>query len=84
MGLLSRTKMPGSFLPMEERVELKWVISWKNRPKMYLILNRTEKNQKKPVETEEIRLTKRSERMKVNCGTVLRTRMNIDDFALKN
>lgn len=51
---------------------------------MYLILNRTEKNRKKPVETEEIWLTKRSERMKVNCGTVLRTRMNIDDFALQN
>jgi hypothetical protein len=51
---------------------------------MYLILNRTDKNRKKPVETEEIWLTKRSERMKVNCGTVLRTRMNIDDFALKN
>jgi hypothetical protein len=50
---------------------------------MYLFLNRTEKNRKKPVETEEIWLTKRSERMKVNCGTVLRTRMNIDDFALK-
>jgi hypothetical protein len=42
------------------------------------------KNRKKPVETEEIWLTKRSERMKVNCGTVLRTRMNIDDFALQN
>ena len=36
------------------------------------------------METEEIWLTKRSERMKVNCGTVLRTRMNIDDFALQN
>jgi len=35
------------------------------------------------VETEELWLTKRLERMKVNCGTVLRTRMNIDDFALK-
>ena len=51
--------------------------------KMYLFSNKTEKNRKKPVETEEIWLTKRSERMKVNCGTVLRTRMNIDDFALK-
>jgi hypothetical protein len=51
---------------------------------MYLNLNRTEKSLKKPVETEEIWLTKRSERMKVNCGTVLRTRMNIDDFALQN
>jgi hypothetical protein len=50
---------------------------------MYLYLNRTEKNRKKPVETEEIWLTKLSERMKVNCGTVLRTRMNIDDFALQ-
>jgi hypothetical protein len=50
---------------------------------MYLILNRTEKSRKKPVETEEIWLTKRLERMKVNCGTVLRTRMNIDDFALQ-
>jgi len=35
------------------------------------------------VETEEMWLTKRAERMKVNCGTVLRTRMNIDDFALE-
>jgi hypothetical protein len=31
------------------------------------------------VETEENRLTKRAERLKVNCGTVLRTRMNTDD-----
>jgi hypothetical protein len=31
------------------------------------------------VETEENRLTKRPERLKVNCGTVLRTRMNTDD-----
>jgi hypothetical protein len=45
--------------------------------------NKTGKNRKKPVETEEFRLTKRSERMKVNCGTVLRSRMNIDDFALE-
>jgi hypothetical protein len=45
--------------------------------------NKTGKNRKKPVETEELWLTKRSERMKVNCGTVLRTRMNIDDFALE-
>jgi hypothetical protein len=36
------------------------------------------------VETKELWLTKRSERLKVNCGTVLRTRMNIDDFALEN
>jgi hypothetical protein len=56
---------------------------WVFRGEMYLNLNRTEKNRKKPVETEEIWLTKRLERMKVNCGTVLRTRMNIDDFALK-
>ena len=45
--------------------------------------NKTAKNRKKPVETEELWLTKRLERMKVNCGTVLRTRMNIDDFALE-
>ena len=43
------------------------------------ISNKTEKNRKKPVETEENRLTKRPERLKVNCGTVLRTRMNTDD-----
>jgi hypothetical protein len=46
---------------------------------MYLISNKTEKNRKKPVETKENRLTKRPERLKVNCGTVLRTRMNTDD-----
>jgi hypothetical protein len=51
---------------------------------MYLISNKTWKNLKKPVETKEMWLTKRAERMKVNCGTVLRTRMNIDDFALEN
>jgi len=50
---------------------------------MCLIPDKTEKNRKKPVETEEIRLTKLAEKRKVNCGTVLRTRMNIDDFALK-
>ena len=50
--------------------------------KMYLFSNKTEKNLKKPVETEERELTKRAERLKVNCGTVLRTRMNIGDFAL--
>jgi hypothetical protein len=50
---------------------------------MYLNLNKAKKNRKKPVETKEMGLTKRSERLKVNCGTVLRTRMNIDDFALK-
>jgi hypothetical protein len=46
--------------------------------------NKTDKNLKKPVETEEIGLTKRLERTKVNCGTVLRTRMNIDDHASLN
>jgi hypothetical protein len=50
---------------------------------MCLISNKTKKNLKKPVETVEMGLTKRAERMKVNCGTVLRTRMNIDDFALE-
>jgi hypothetical protein len=50
---------------------------------MCLISDKTEKNRKKPVETVEMSLTKRVERMKVNCGTVLRTRMNIDDFALE-
>ncbi len=49
--------------------------------KMYLDLNKTGKNRKKPVETEEMPLTKYAERMKVKCGTVLRTRMNIGDFA---
>ena len=48
---------------------------------MCLISDKTKKNRKKPVETVEMSLTKRVERMKVNCGTVLRTRMNIDDFA---
>lgn len=43
--------------------------------------DKTEENPKKPVETEEIRLTKRSEKPKVNCGTVLRTRMNIEEHA---
>jgi hypothetical protein len=47
--------------------------------KMCVISNKTEENRKKPVETEEIWLTKRPERLKVNCGTVLRTRMNTDD-----
>jgi len=45
--------------------------------------HKSDENLKKPVETEELWLTKRLERMKVNCGTVLRTRMNIDDFALE-
>jgi hypothetical protein len=35
------------------------------------------------VETEEMPLTKTAEKLKVNCGTVLRTRMNIDEYALK-
>jgi hypothetical protein len=52
--------------------------------KMYLFSNKTEKNRKKPVETKELELTKRAERLKVNCGTVLRTRMNTGDFALPN
>ena len=50
---------------------------------MNLISYKTDKNRKKPVETEEMRLTKRVEKLKVKCGTVLRTRMNIDDFAAK-
>jgi hypothetical protein len=50
---------------------------------MCLNLNKTYKNRKKPVETEEIWLTKRLERLKVNCGTVLRTRMNTEDFPLE-
>ncbi len=32
---------------------------------------KTGKNRKKPVETVEIKLTKRLKRLKVNCGTVL-------------
>ena len=43
--------------------------------------NKPEENRKKPVETEEMPLTKCLERLKVNGGTVLRTRMNIDDYA---
>jgi len=50
---------------------------------MCLNPNKTGENQKKPVETEEMGLTKRLERLKVNGGTVLRTRMNIDDYASK-
>ncbi|HEV2708861.1 MAG TPA: hypothetical protein VGU67_01500 [Edaphobacter sp.] len=50
-------------------------------PKMNQKPDKTDKNQKKPVETEEIWLTKRSEKPKVNCGTVLRTRMNIGEYA---
>jgi hypothetical protein len=46
---------------------------------MYLIPNKTGKNGKKPVETNEFVLTKSLEKLKVNCGTVLRTRMNIED-----
>jgi hypothetical protein len=40
-----------------------------------------EQNRKKPVETKEMSLTKRLEKLKVKCGTVLRNRMNTDDFA---
>ena len=50
---------------------------------MYLNPDKTGKNQKKPVETEEMPLTKPMERLKVNGGTVLRTRMNIDDYVSK-
>ena len=50
---------------------------------MNLISDKTEKNRKKPVETEEIGLTKSAEKPKVNCGTVLRTRMNIGDSAFE-
>jgi hypothetical protein len=39
-------------------------------------------NLKKPMKTEENSLTKMSQRLKVNCGTVLRTRMNTDDYGL--
>jgi hypothetical protein len=46
--------------------------------------DKTEENPKKPVETEEIRLTNLSEKPKVNCGTVLRTRMNIGEHAFGN
>jgi hypothetical protein len=49
-----------------------------NRPKKRPKPHKTAKNRKKPVETKEIRLTKPSEKTKVKCGTVLRTRMNID------
>jgi hypothetical protein len=57
----------------------KTAVYWTFYRKMYRISNKAEKNRKKPVETEENRLTKRPERLKVNCGTVLRTRMNTDD-----
>jgi len=50
---------------------------------MCLFSNKTNKNRKKPVETEEIRLTIYAEKPKVNCGTVLRTRMNIGDSAFE-
>ena len=49
---------------------------------MWPRMGQTEWHAKKPVETKERELTKRAERLKVNCGTVLRTRINIDDFAL--
>jgi DNA-binding protein HU-beta len=48
---------------------------------MCLNSDKTAKTRKKPVETEEIPLTKRREKLMVNCGTVLRARMNIDEFA---
>ena len=51
---------------------------------MYLNPNKTGKNQKKPVETGEMPLTKPAERLKVNGGTVLRTRMNIEEHAFGN
>jgi hypothetical protein len=54
-------------------------IYWGFRGEMCLNPDKTEENLKKPVETEENRLTKRPERLKVNCGTVLRTRMNTED-----
>jgi hypothetical protein len=60
------------------------VFFWEFERKMYLFSNKTKKNRKKPVETEEWELTKRAERLKVSCGTVLRTRMNTGDFALQN
>jgi hypothetical protein len=56
----------------------------RNSPKMNQKPYKTKKNPKKPVETGEIVLTKPAERLKVNCGTVLRTRMNIDDRASFN
>jgi hypothetical protein len=46
--------------------------------------DKTDKNRKKPVETEDFMLTKPLEKAKVNCGTVLHTRMNIDDRASSN
>jgi hypothetical protein len=47
---------------------------------MYLIPNKTGKNRKKPVETNEFVLTKSLKKLKVNCGRVLHTRMNIEDL----
>jgi len=46
---------------------------------MYFIWIIGEKNLRKPVKTQRMKLTKRAERLKVNCGTVLRTRMNTED-----
>jgi hypothetical protein len=43
---------------------------------------KTEQTQQKPVESGEMPLTKDLKRLKVNCGTVLCTRMNIEDFGL--
>jgi hypothetical protein len=86
-------RAPGPSLSIEKRVgfaifgamgspRLKLVSFAGFMRKMYLISNKTKKNRRKPVETEERELTKRAERLKVNCGTVLRTRMNTDDFVL--
>jgi hypothetical protein len=46
--------------------------------------DKTGENRKKPVETEDFRLTKPLEKAKVNGGTVLCTRMNIGDCASLN
>jgi hypothetical protein len=59
-------------------------IYWDFMGKMFRNSNKTEENLKKPVETEENRLTKRLERLKVNCGTVLRTRMNTEDSRVQD
>jgi hypothetical protein len=67
--------------PLTKRL-LKLPFYWALREKICLIPDKTEENQKKPVKTEEISLTKRSERLKVKCGTVLCTRMNTDDYGL--
>ena len=60
------------FLPLVKRVFTGVPVSgiWRKKPKMHPKPNKTKKNQKKPVETEQIRLTKRAEKTKVNCGEV--------------